>query len=62
MTVAPKGKRPEQTVYQKRKRKKESSERNAIEGEFGQAKQAYCRVNHQMLDKDVLVLFLHPPM
>lgn len=41
MTVAPKGKRPEETVYEKRKRKKEFNGRNAIEGKFGQAKQGY---------------------
>ncbi|WP_373519030.1 IS5 family transposase [Pricia sp.] len=41
MTVAPKGKRPAETVYEKRKRKKEFNERNAIEGKFGQAKQGY---------------------
>jgi len=29
------------TYYQKRKRKKESAERNAIEGKFGQAKNGY---------------------
>ena len=41
MTVAPKGKRPKETVYEKRKRKKEFNERNHIEGRFGQAKQGY---------------------
>ncbi len=41
MSVAPKGKRPGETVYQKRKRKKEANERNQIEGKFGQAKQGY---------------------
>ena len=41
MTVAPKGKRPEETPYQKRKRKKEHNERNQVEGKFGQAKQGY---------------------
>jgi len=41
MTVAVKGKSPELTPYQKRKRKKEFNERNQIEGKFGQAKQGY---------------------
>jgi hypothetical protein len=41
MTVAAKGKSPELTPYQKRKRKKEFNERNQIEGKFGQAKQGY---------------------
>ncbi len=41
MTVAPKGKRPPETVYEKRKRKKEYNERNQVEGKFGQAKQGY---------------------
>ena len=41
MTVAPKGKTKELTAYQKRKRKKELSERNQIEGKIGQAKQGY---------------------
>lgn len=41
MTVATKGKRHEETVREKRKRKKEFNERNAIEGRFGQAKQGY---------------------
>ena len=41
MTVPPKGKRPPENVYQKRKRKKEFNERNQIQGKFGQAKQGY---------------------
>ena len=41
MTVSPKGKPKELTAYQKRKRKKELSERNQIEGKIGQAKQGY---------------------
>ena len=41
LTVVEKGKKPELTEYQKRKRKKEYNERNQIEGKFGQAKQAY---------------------
>jgi len=41
MTVIPKGKPKELTAYQKRKRKKELSERNQIEGKIGQAKQGY---------------------
>ena len=41
MTVTPKGKQQKLTKYQKAKRKKEYSERNAVEGKFGQAKQAY---------------------
>ena len=41
LTVVEKGKKPELTEYQKRKRKKEYNERNQIEGKFGQAKQGY---------------------
>lgn len=41
LTVTPKGKQPIKTPYQKRKEAKEYSERNQIEGKFGQAKQAY---------------------
>jgi len=41
MTVTPKGKPKEKTVYQKRKHRKELSERNQIEGKIGQAKQGY---------------------
>ena len=41
MTVAPKGKPKEMTPYQKRKYKKELSERNQVEGKIGQAKQGY---------------------
>ena len=44
ITAAPLGRPPKQeklTYYQKRKRKKESAERNAIEGKFGQAKNGY---------------------
>ena len=41
LTVTPKGKQKELTKYQKAKRKKEYAERNAVEGKFGQAKQAY---------------------
>jgi hypothetical protein len=41
MTVAPKGKKVEQTKYQRKKSKKEYNERNQIEGKFGQAKQGY---------------------
>ena len=44
ITAAPLGRPPKKerlTYYQKRKRKKESAERNAIEGKFGQAKNGY---------------------
>jgi len=41
MTVSQKGKPKELTPYQKRKRRKELSERNQIEGKIGQAKQGY---------------------
>ena len=41
MTVTSKGKPKELTKYQKAKRKREYAERNAVEGKFGQAKQAY---------------------
>jgi len=41
MTVAPKGKPKEMTKYQKRKHRKELSERNQVEGKIGQAKQGY---------------------
>ena len=41
MTVKPKGKPKEMTKYQKRKHKKELSERNEVEGKIGQAKQGY---------------------
>lgn len=41
MTVAQKGKKTQETVYEKRKRKKEFNERNQVEGKFGQAKQGY---------------------
>jgi len=44
MTAAPLGKPSKQQVesyYQKRKRKKEATERNAIEAKFGQAKNGY---------------------
>lgn len=41
MTVASKGKQAKLTKHQERKRKKEYSERNQVEGKFGQAKQGY---------------------
>ena len=41
MTVAPKGRPKEMTAYQKRKYRKELSERNQVEGKIGQAKQGY---------------------
>lgn len=41
MTVAPKGKPKQMTTYEKRKHKKELSERNEIEAKIGQAKQGY---------------------
>lgn len=41
MTVIPKGKPKELSKYEQRKRKKELSERNVIEGKIGQAKQGY---------------------
>ena len=41
MTVTSKGKPKEMTLYQKRKHKKELSERNEVEGKIGQAKQGY---------------------
>ena len=41
MTVVPKGKPKELSTYEKRKHKKELSERNQIEGKIGQAKQGY---------------------
>ena len=41
MTVVAKGKDPEMSAYQKRKKKQEFNERNQIEGKFGQAKQGY---------------------
>ncbi len=41
ITAIPKGKAPEQTAKQKAKTKKEFSERNAIEGRIGNAKQAF---------------------
>ncbi len=41
MTVSPKGRPKEMTKYQKRKHKKELSERNEVEGKIGQAKQGY---------------------
>ena len=41
MTVSPKGKPKKITAYQKRKRKKELTERNQIEGKIGQVKQGY---------------------
>lgn len=41
MTVAQKGKKTQETVYERRKRKKEFNERNQVEGKFGQAKQGY---------------------
>ena len=40
MTAAPKGPKPTQTAYQKRKTRKEYTERNHIEGRIGNAKQA----------------------
>lgn len=40
MTAAPKGPKPTQTAYQKRKKRKEYTERNHIEGRIGNAKQA----------------------
>lgn len=42
LTVSQKGKRKKLSKYQKAKRKKEYSERNAVEGKFGQAKQTYA--------------------
>lgn len=41
MTVASKGKKPQLTAYEKKKRRTEFNERNQIEGKFGQAKQGY---------------------
>ena len=41
MTVTPKGKPKTMTPYQKRKHRKELSERNEVEGKIGQAKQGY---------------------
>jgi len=41
MTVTPKGKPKTMTPYQKRKHRKELSERNQVEGKIGQAKQGY---------------------
>ena len=44
ITAAPLGRPPKKerlSYYQKRKRKKEATERNAIEGKFGQAKNGY---------------------
>ena len=41
MTVSPKGRPKQMTQYQKRKHKKELSERNEVEGKIGQAKQGY---------------------
>jgi hypothetical protein len=41
ITVVRKGEKPKETVYEKRKRKKEFDQRNHIEGRFGQAKQGY---------------------
>ena len=41
MTVAPKGKSKKLTAYEKKKRRKETNERNHIEGKIGQAKQGY---------------------
>lgn len=41
LTVSTKGKKKELTKYEKRKKKQEYSERNHIEGKFGQAKQGY---------------------
>lgn len=41
LTAIPKGKAPEMTPKEKAKRKKEFSERNAIEGRIGNAKQAF---------------------
>jgi hypothetical protein len=40
MTAAPKGPKTKQTAYQKRKQRKEYTERNHIEGRIGNAKQA----------------------
>lgn len=45
MTVVPKGKPKELSPYQKRKQKKELSQRNQVEGKIGQAKQGYG-LNH----------------
>ncbi len=42
MTVAPKGKPKKMTTYEKRKHRKELSERNQIEGKIGQSKQGYA--------------------
>jgi len=39
ITAAQKGRKKKMSAYKKRKRKKEFSERNAIEGKIGQAKQ-----------------------
>lgn len=41
MTVVSKGKKVEQTAYEKRKSRTEFNERNHIEAKFGQAKQGY---------------------
>lgn len=41
MTVAKKGRQPEQTSYQKKKSRDEFNERNQVEGKIGQAKQGY---------------------
>jgi len=41
LTVSPKGRPVKKTAYQKRKEAQEYSERNQVEGKFGQAKQAY---------------------
>lgn len=40
ITATPKGPKPDKTAYQKRKERKEYSERNHIEGRIGNAKQA----------------------
>ena len=41
MTVIPKGKPKTMTAYEKKKKRKETNERNHIEGKIGQAKQGY---------------------
>lgn len=41
LTATPKGKQPKKTAYQKAKERKEYSQRNAIEGRIGNAKQLY---------------------
>lgn len=47
MTVAPKGKKPILSPYQKRKSKNEYNQRNLVEGKIGQAKQGYGLNNNK---------------